>query len=100
MGLRIWVFLSLFFVVWLVAGCKETTDEVESGIAVYEVNIPDFVIETGETEYFGIIAKPESNIDYKVLQKVPDPNEGHAMRYAKPKRDQSRRRRGCDPSGQ
>ena len=30
-------------------------------------------------EYAAKIIKPDANIDYKILKKIPDPNEGHAM---------------------
>jgi len=115
MGLRIWVCLLFFFVLWLVAGCKETTSFADPSIAVYEVNIPDFARKPWEMEHFAIIpetgsginpkvlqrahalnekhamlyVKPESSIGYKILQKVPDPNEGHAMLYVTPEKDQS-----------
>ncbi len=88
MGLRIWFCFLFIFTICLVTGCKESTAPIEPGISVSDVNLPDIVMESGNTEYSMVIIKPEPDINYKILQKVPDPNEGHAMLYVRPEKVQ------------
>jgi len=81
--MRIWFYFLFIFTIYLVTGCKEST---VPGVTVSDVNVIEIFMEPDSTEYSMIIIKPESNIDYKILQKVPDPNEDHAMLFVKPKK--------------